>query len=516
MTSLWADQISKDFSGVHALRAVSFELRAGEVHALTGENGAGKSTLIKVLSGVYPGGQYTGELSIDGKLCRFRSVRDAEQAGVAVIHQELALIPNLTVAENLFLGHELCAGWLVDEQQEHRRAQELLAEVGASIDPLAYVGDLGIGAQQMVEIAKALAKKSRILILDEPTAALSEREAEVLLELLRKLRQSGVSSIYISHRLDEVFSLADRVTVLRDGQSVGTSNLTDTNRERLIEQMLGRKVKVPTITRGAAEAQKVLAQAPAVQPALHVQGLSVASEATQQTRLKDVSFSLNPGEILGLGGLLGAGRTELVLHLMGLWGVRTAGEVKVAGAALPSGAGPQGALAAKMVLVSEDRQRYGLVPEQSVAFNLSLSSLASLSRNGLIDEAKERQACAALMQDLHVLAPGLNAKVSELSGGNQQKIVIGKALMTQPNVVLFDEPTRGIDVGAKAEVHELIRGLAARGKAVLVISSEWEELLAVCQRILVLTNGRIAAEFSSESAGPRDLLRAALPEGVPA
>ena len=524
---LRARRITKRFPGVVALREVSFDLRAGEIHALCGENGAGKSTLIKLLSGVHPHGSYEGMLQIEGREVRFRSIADAERAGLAVIHQELALVEELTVAENLFLGAEPRrtgpVSWLIDWDRVRREARELLARFDVALDPDLRCAELGVGQKQLVEILKALRKESRILILDEPTAALAEHEVQVLRRILRELRTRGVACIYISHKLDEVFALADRITVLRDGATVATLNVAQASPAEVIRHMVGREITdLFPRRRGAGgkahsgrDASHLEHSGPNPQPALRVTGLSVAQTRTSAVFLHEISFEVAPGEVLGIGGLMGAGRTELLMHLFGAWGVRLGGRVELKGSELPP-LEPAHVLGRGLALVSEDRRRYGLVGEGSVAFNLSLSSLRSLTRGAFIDSSREFRRNSEISGSVRVKAPSLQAAVAKLSGGNQQKVVLGKALMTEPGVIFLDEPTRGIDVGAKVEIYELINRLTDQGKAVVLVSSELPELMGMSDRILMLHEGRSAGVFSRADATQERLLAAALGDTMPA
>jgi len=496
---LRAENITKKFPGVTALRGVSFDLCEGEIHALCGENGAGKSTLIKLLSGVYPHHSYEGDLSVNGSPARFRSTADAQAADIAVIYQELAMVEEMTVAENIFLGAEPTRGGLIDWLAHYREASAVLKELELDIDPAAKVAGLGVGQRQLVEIAKALSKKSKILILDEPTAALSAHETRVLLDILKKLRGRGIACIYISHKLDEVLELADRVTILRDGVTVATLDAARADRGEIIRHMVGREIK-------DLFPKKICRRG---EVALRVENLNVNHPATGERFLRDISFSLHAGEVLGIGGLMGAGRTELLMHLFGAWGGRVSGSVQVGGAGVPT-LSPLEMIRHGLVLVSEDRRRHGLVLEQPVGFNLSLSSLARLTRGGMIDSHLELVRNREFFGALGVKAAGLETRAATLSGGNQQKVVLGKALMTEPRVIMLDEPTRGIDVGAKLEIYEIINRLTDAGKAVLLVSSELPELMGMSDRIVMLHQGRLGREFDRAAATPEALLAAAM------
>jgi D-xylose transport system ATP-binding protein len=494
-----AEHIVKRFGGVLALDGVSFDLHAGEIHALCGENGAGKSTLIKILGGVHPADSFEGTLSIDGAPVTFRSVRDAEDAGVAVVHQELALVNEMTVAENVFLGDEPRRGWRLDWERMFEEAARVFQQFHIDIDVQATLGTLGVGHKQLVEIVRALRKKSRVLVLDEPTAALSDQEIAALIDILKDLRRQGVTCVYISHKLDEVFALADRITVLRDGRSIVTTKTSETRVEDVIRHMVGREIRDLFPRRASAPAA----------PILRVSGLDVAADAHGPLVLHDVSFEVRAGEVLGIGGLMGAGRTELVMSLFGAWGHRRRGEVVLDGKSLRPRT-PRDAMTAGLVLVSEDRKRYGLVLDQSVAFNLSLSVLGRYARGGFIDEPLERRSIRPLFESLRVKARDLDTRVGDLSGGNQQKVVLGKALLVGPKVVMLDEPTRGIDVAAKVDVYELINQLTDEGKAVILVSSELPELMGMSDRILVLHEGAVTGAFDRADATPEKILSAAM------
>ncbi len=497
---LAALNITKRFPGVTALKDVSFDLRAGEIHALCGENGAGKSTLIKLLSGIHPHGSYEGRFDVNGEEAKFATIKDADSAGIAVIYQELALVEEMTVAENIFLGREPRRwGAFIDWPRMYREAQALLDRFKVTLDPAAPVRTLGVGQKQLVEIIKALAKDSKILILDEPTAALAEHEVLILLDILRDLRQRGIASIYISHKLDEVFGIADRITVLRDGSTVGTSKAADTSKTEVIRQMVGREIG-DLFPRRTTQPGEVI---------LRVDSLNVADAETGGPRLHDISFELRAGEVLGIGGLMGAGRTELLMQLFGAWGRQVSGSVELHGQSLSS-LTPETIIQRGLVLASEDRRRYGLHLEQEIGFNLSLSSLASVTRGGFIQRNAEIRRNQDIFNSLRVKATGLEAIVGKLSGGNQQKVVLGKALLTEPLVIMLDEPTRGIDVGAKLEIYEIINQLTAAGKAVILVSSELPELIGMSDRILMLNAGRIGGSFTRSEATQEKLMAAAM------
>jgi D-xylose transport system ATP-binding protein len=492
--------LTKRFPGVVALKDVTFQLAAGEVHALCGENGAGKSTLIKLLSGIHPHGSYEGEILVDGQSARFASIRDAEAAGIAVITQEFALVDELTIAENLFLGREPRRGWMIDWNAMRQRTAELLAEFGLDLSPDLPVRELGIGHKQLLEILRALDKRSRVLVLDEPTAALPEHEVGVLLDHLRRIRAQGTTCIYISHKLDEVFAIADRITVLRDGQSITTLAASSCDVATVIRHMVGREIG-DLFPRHAPPAGGEVR--------LAVRGLTVAPARGAKPFLQDISLELRAGEVLGIGGLMGAGRTELLMHLFGAWGHRVAGEVELGGESYAAPA-PDESITRGLVLASEDRRRYGLVLEESIGFNLSLSSLGQFTRVGTISAADEQVRNQHFFSALRIKANDQSVPAGALSGGGQQKVVLGKALMTGPRVVMLDEPTRGIDVGAKLEVYELINRLTHEGQAVLLVSSELPELMGMCDRIVMLSEGRIGGEFARAEFSQEKLLAAAM------
>jgi len=502
--------IGKDFPGVRALDHVTLDLAPGEIHALCGENGAGKSTLIKIVCGAIPHGSYEGDVRLRGLSLRFRGPRDAEAAGIALIAQELALVPELSVAENLLLGREPVARGWIDRPRLRAEARRALDRVGLELDLDRPVKELGVGQQQMIEIARALAKEASILVLDEPTAALSESDAARLFVLLRELRARGVSLIYISHRIEEILGLADRVTVLRDGRSISTARADTLTREAIIAAMVGREVKNLYPRAAAPRPERVLS----------VRDLAMRDNADGgRTLLAGVSFDLHAGEVLGVAGLMGAGRTALLAALFGAARAEVSGTIQLGSAQLGVEStrapfrSPGEAIAAGVALVSEDRKRFGLVPQGSVRDNLTLAALSRFARGGLLDETTRGAACEEQRRALGIRAASLEVAASTLSGGNQQKVVLGRWLLREPRVLLLDEPTRGIDVGAKAEIYELIAALAARGLGVLLVSSDLPELLGLSHRLLVLSNGRPTAELGADAA-PAAVMAAATARGA--
>jgi len=497
---LEARRISKRFGGVHALKNVSFDVLPGEVHALCGENGAGKSTLMKVLTGQHPAGTFEGAVFVRGEAVQFRDVRDSERGGIGIVHQELSLVDSMTAAENILLGNYPRRGWRVDWPATMAKANAVLRQFSVPIDAETLVAELGVGQQQLVEIARALSKAPRILLLDEPTAALSTAETSVLLDQVRQLCAAGMACVYISHKLDEVMQIADRITVLRDGASVATFSRDRVDVATIIRHMVGREIQDVYPPRAPSAPGEV---------ALEVTGLSARSEIDHHVALHEVSFEVRAGEVLGIGGLMGAGRSELLMHIYGLWGTTTYGQVKVMGK-LYRQRSPSSSLKRGMMLVTESRKRFGIIPNQSTHHNLSLSSLGVVSRWGRIQPALEGDRNSAMLQKMQFRALHANGRIDELSGGNQQKVVIGRGLLTEPNVVLLDEPTRGVDVGAKREIYEEINRLAREGKAVVMVSSELPELIGMCDRIVMMQRGRMTDAFERESFDANRLLTAAL------
>ncbi len=499
MALLEMKNIVKEFPGVRALDGVSFTLETGEFHSLVGENGAGKSTLMKVLSGVYPTGSYEGEIIINDKPRQFRNIKDSESAGIAIIFQELSLVKELTVGENIFLGKAPSRYGVINWSELYHRTSGLLADLHLPIDPRVPVGSLGIGQQQLVEIAKALSKDARILVLDEPTAALTESEVKTLFAILRKLKTRRVGMIYISHKLNEVFEMSDRITVLRDGKTVGTHNAADMTRENVIAAMVGREVG-NIFPKREHEFGQI---------ALEINNLNVYSTDSGEKKIVDnVSFSVRKGEVLGIAGLMGAGRTELLMAIFGAWNGRFSRDVLVEGKHVDIDS-PADAIDCGIGFVTEDRKRFGLILEQTILDNITLAGLKKISGSFVTSRSREAIAAQIPMKSLRVKANSPMTITGTLSGGNQQKVVLGKWLLTNPRVLFLDEPTRGIDVGAKQEIYAEINKLAKEGMAIVLVSSELPEVLGLSDRVIVLHEGRLTGEFERSQASPEKVMAAA-------
>jgi D-xylose transport system ATP-binding protein len=491
--------ITKTFPGVRALDGVSFDLKPGEIHALVGENGAGKSTLMKILGGVYPHQEYGGEVVIEGDVQKFGGVRDAEKANIAVIYQELSLVREMSVGENIFLGREPRRFGVIRWEELYRRARALLDDLLLSIDPHTPVGSLGIGQQQLVEIAKALSHNARILVLDEPTAALTDTEVETLFGILNKLRDRGVGMIYISHKLNEVLRISDRITVLRDGRTVGTNPVNEWTEPQIIARMVGREVGdiFPVMNHDQGGI------------IFEVANFSVEDSVVAGKKLVDnVGFSVRRGEVLGIAGLMGAGRSDLLMAIFGAHAGRVSGEVKLEGRRLHI-TSPAEAIKQGIGFVTEDRKRFGLVLEQTLLKNMTLAGLRRISGRFITSVDAESAAGERAMKELRIKANSVFAIAGTLSGGNQQKVVLAKWLLTNPRVLFLDEPTRGIDVGAKQEIYAQINMLAKSGLAIVLVSSELPEVLGLSDRILVLHEGRITGEFARGSATPESVMACA-------
>jgi putative multiple sugar transport system ATP-binding protein len=493
------NHITMEFPGVKALDDVTFTVQRGEIHAICGENGAGKPTLMKVLSGVHPYGSYSGEVIYEGRPCQFKTIRDSEKRGIVIIHQELAVIPYLSIAENIFLGNEVAKGGVIDWGEAERQAADLMKRVGLAEHPQTRVVDIGVGKQQLVEICKALAKRVELLILDEPTAALNDEDSAHLLGLIRGLRDQGVTSIIISHKLGEILSVADTITVIRDGQGIETLDVTtdQVTEERLIKGMVGREMN-----------SRFPDHEPKIGPELfRLSEWTVHHPIDTGRKMVDrASLTVHAGEIVGLAGLMGSGRTEMAMSLFGrTYGTGISGQAYMHGRPVSTKTVSE-AVANKIAYVTEDRKRYGLNLIQSVKVNMTIAGLPKLARSGVVNDQQEAVEADQLRQDLTVKTPTIEALVGKLSGGNQQKVALAKWVYTEPDLLILDEPTRGIDVGAKYEIYQIINQLADQGKAILVISSELPELIGLCDRIYTLSEGRITGEVPRAEATQESLM----------
>ncbi|MEW2135598.1 multiple monosaccharide ABC transporter ATP-binding protein [Streptomyces sp. NPDC005409] len=492
--------ISKTFPGVKALSEVNLTVAAGEVHAVCGENGAGKSTLMKVLSGVHPHGSYEGDIYFEGEPCRFRDIRASEQRGIVIIHQELALVPYLSIAENIFLGNEHATRGVISWHRTLTHAAALMRQVGLDESPHTRIADLGVGKQQLVEIAKALAKKVRLLILDEPTAALNDEDSRNLLDLIVELKAQGISCILISHKLNEIARVADSVTILRDGRTIETLAIGSggISEERIIRGMVGRDLehRYPERTPEIGEV------------AFEIEDWSVRHPIDHRRKVVDgASLHARRGEIVGIAGLMGAGRTELAMSVFGRsYGRWTGGKVRLHGREVRTRTVPE-AIGHGIAYVTEDRKQLGLDLNDDISRNISLSSLGKVARRGWVNRHEEARIAESFRRTMNIKAPSVFAQTGKLSGGNQQKVVLSKWIFADPEVLILDEPTRGIDIGAKAEIYTVIADLAAQGKTVLVISSELPELLGLCDRIYTMAEGRITGEVPRADATQESLMR---------
>jgi putative multiple sugar transport system ATP-binding protein len=491
--------ISKSFPGVRALDDVSFEIYPGEVHMLLGENGAGKSTLMKVLSGVYPHGSYDGEIVFEGEPCAFAGIRDSEQRGIVIIHQELALCPQLSIAENIFLGNEQASRGLIDWNRTNHEAEKLLARVGLRERAVSRISDIGVGKQQLVEIAKALSKRVRLLILDEPTAALNDTDSAHLLDLLRGLREQGITCVIISHKLNELAEIADSLTILRDGRTIETLDMraTEVTEDRIIAGMVGRDLEHRFPPHEPHIGEEVL----------RIEDWTVHSPSQpDRVVVAGANLVLRRGEIVGLAGLMGAGRTELAMSVFGRsYGVGISGRLVKDGRQIEVRT-VQDAIRHRIAYATEDRKRYGLNLIEDIKRNVSAARLDKLARRGWVDDNEEYRVAEGFRRSMNIKAPTVTSVTGQLSGGNQQKVVLSKWIFTDPDVLILDEPTRGIDVGAKYEIYTIINQLADDGKAILVISSELPELLGICDRIYALSAGRITGEVSRADATQERLM----------
>ena len=491
------EHITKVFPGVKALDDVTFSVKRGEIHALVGENGAGKSTLVKILSGVHPANSFEGKIILNGEEVKFNSIKDSTNQGIAIIHQELSQSDNLNIAESIFLGAEIKGKFgLIDWDTTYQKAAKYLEMVNLDIDPETKIINLGIGQKQLIEICKAISKNAKILILDEPTAALTETETENLLNFLREFQEQGVTCIYISHKLDEVLEIADSITVLRDGRSIITKDKKDISKEEMITHMVGRELTqmYPREEHHAGDT------------VLEIKDWSIFHPKITDKKLIDtVSFKAKRGEILGISGLMGAGRTELVMSIIGAYGSNISGELYVEGQKVQIKS-PEEAINYGIGYVSEDRARYGLIQLQNIIFNTGLASFEQLTRNGLIDENELIAKTNEHVDLLDIRTPSIEQKAKNLSGGNQQKLVLAKWLMTNPKVLILDEPTRGIDVGAKVEIYNIMNNLIDQGVSIIMISSELPEVLGMSDRLLVMHEGKIAAELDCLETNQEEIM----------
>lgn len=503
------DHITKEFPGVKALNDVNFKVKKGEIHCLVGENGAGKSTLMKVLSGVYPYGTYAGniiyngESAGEGKIQKFANISDSEKAGIAIIYQELALFPELTVYENIFIGHEITKGATVNWNETILKAQDALKKVKLDINPATKIKELGVGKQQLIEIAKALCKNVKLLILDEPTAALNENDSENLLALMKELKEQGISCIMISHKLKEVISVADTVTVLRDGQTICSldHNTGEINEPTIIKHMVGRDIEDIYPKRPD---QKI------GEKALEVQNWSVYDSKLGRKTNESVNFHVRKGEIVGIAGLMGSGRTELAQSIFGNpRNSKLSGKIFIDGKEVNHFKHPKNAINAGIAYVTEDRKGDGLILIQDIKNNISISNLAKLSKGGIINQNEEVVIANDYLKNINIKAPSITQLVGNLSGGNQQKVSLAKWLFTFPNILILDEPTRGIDVGAKYEIYTFMNALVDLGMSIIMISSELPEVLGMSDRIYVMASGKITGELSREQANQERVMELA-------
>jgi putative multiple sugar transport system ATP-binding protein len=492
--------ITKTFPGVKALDNVNFSVKKGDIHALVGENGAGKSTLMKVLSGVIPHGEYSGEIIYEGKECKFSDIKHSEDVGIVIIHQELALIPFLSIAENIFLGNECNKNGVINWRESFQKTRELLRKVGLNESPETLITNIGVGKQQLVEIAKALSKKVKLLILDEPTASLNENDSEALLKLLLQLKEHGVTSILISHKIGEVSKVADMITILRDGATIETldchkDHITE---DRIIRGMVGRDLTNRFPTRDAKIGN----------PIFEVENWNVYHPIHEDRKVcNDISMYVREGEVVGLYGLMGSGRTELAMSIFGkAYGRRITGTVKKHGKKIDVSSISK-AIKNGISYATEDRKTYGLVLIQDIKNNITLANLDEVAEGSVINKRKELKSTIEYKAKLNIKCSSIQQKTVNLSGGNQQKVVLSKWLFSNPDVLLLDEPTRGIDVGAKYEIYTIINKLASDGKAVVLISSELPEILGICDRIYIMNEGKIVGEMNAHEATQEKIMK---------
>ncbi|GAE34772.1 L-arabinose transport ATP-binding protein AraG [Halalkalibacter akibai JCM 9157] len=497
-TILEMKSITKEFPGVKALDTVNLKVIEGEIHAICGENGAGKSTLMKVLSGVYPHGTYDGDILFQDQICEFKDIKQSEDLGIVIIHQELALIPELSIAENIFLGNEQANKGVIDWYETTSKAKELLNKVGLSESPNTLIKDIGVGKQQLVEIAKALSKNVKLLILDEPTAALNENDSENLLNLLIELRSQGMSAIIISHKLNEIKKVANSVTIIRDGQSIETLDTADITEDRIIKGMVGR-----SLTNRYPDREPKIGDT-----FFEVKNWSTYHPLQSERQVvKDINLHIRKGEIVGIAGLMGSGRTELAMSIFGKsYGKKTTGQIIKDGQTLDL-SDVNKAINAGVAYVSEDRKEYGLILMDDIKQNITLANLKKISSNQVVNENEEFVVAEDYRKKMNIKTPSVTQIVGNLSGGNQQKVVLSKWMFSEPDLLILDEPTRGIDVGAKFEIYTIMNQLADQGKGILVISSELPEIIGMCDRIYVMNEGEITGEVEKSEATQETLMK---------
>ncbi|MBY6271971.1 MAG: ABC transporter ATP-binding protein [Bacillaceae bacterium] len=492
--------ITKEFPGVRALDHVNFKVKDGEIHGLVGENGAGKSTLMKVLSGVYPYGSYKGEILFKGEVCKFKDIKQSESLGIVIIHQEFALIPQLSIAENIFLGNEKTKRHIIDWNETILKTKDLLEIVGLDEDPQTIVGTLGVGKQQLVEIAKALSKEVKLLILDEPTAALNEEDSKNLLELIKNLKKQGITSIIITHKLKEILAVADSITILRDGKTIETLDLKKdkVTEERIIRGMVGRDISQLYPSRNVKIGDTIF----------EVKNWNVYHPTISDKKIvNQVNLHIKKGEVVGIAGLIGAGRTEFAMSIFGKsYGKNISGEIIINGKKVELH-NVQKAINSGLAYLTEDRKTYGLNLIENIKNNITSANLNKVAINGVINNNKEIVYVNDYIEKFNIKASSLLQKIENLSGGNQQKVLLSKWIFTDPVILILDEPTRGIDVGAKYEIYSIINQLAAQGKGILLISSELPELIGMCDRIYVMSKGKITGEVPAAEATQESIMK---------
>jgi len=492
--------IIKTFPGVKALDNVNLKLKKGEIHALAGENGAGKSTLMKVLSGVYPHGTYTGDIEVEGKVVEFKDIKESEELGIVIIHQELALAPNLSIAENIFLGNEIEKNGIINWNGTINLTKDLMKKVGLSEHPDTLISDIGVGKQQLVEIAKALSKKVKILILDEPTSTLNEKDSDNLLELIMELKNHGISCILITHKLNEICKVADSLTIIRDGKTIESLDFKKDNidEDRIVKGMVGRDLshRYPERKTNIGEIIFEIKDWNVYHP-----------EKKDRKIISNVNFNIKKGEVVGISGLMGAGRTELAMSIFGKsYGQKIKGKIFKNGKEIILNSVHE-AIEHGLAYVTEDRKKLGLILDDTIKQNTTITNLKKISKNFIIDENKEIVVAEDLRQQMKTKCSSILQKVANLSGGNQQKVVLSKWMFSEPDILILDEPTRGIDVGAKYEIYTIINQLVEEGKGVLIISSELPEILGMCDRIYIMNEGKIIGEMDSKNASQEEIMK---------